>query len=316
MSEPNALEQQFQETTERTGEKPSVAICMGMHRAPKPDTVSKFMDTVSHFLQYQDGYDVIQKLVVGLGVPQTRSRMIETMLRVDSCTHLWMVDDDMDWPLGPHHPRNKDGSHILDENDEPVVHQFNPIARMMELDKDIVGALCFTRERQKPRPLAGFERDGSCVYLNDREQIENATPFQCDFVGTGMLLISKAAIQKILPTVGYNHDALFHMFYNWQSRPDIRSEFSKVAERFKSGGMSEQELIDRIEYLQSKSEMMGTDYSFCHRARKAGCEVWCDPGFDVKHIGDYPYGRADWLAVDAYQKEQQAKQESVLVAGG
>jgi hypothetical protein len=36
-------------------------------------------------------------------------------------------------------------------------------------------------------------------------------------------------------------------------------------------------------------EPVGEDVAFCQNAIKAGFEVWCDPTFPIKHIGDYLY---------------------------
>ncbi len=37
------------------------------------------------------------------------------------------------------------------------------------------------------------------------------------------------------------------------------------------------------------SKFVGEDIWFCNKAREVGIEVWCDPTFTVKHIGDYEY---------------------------
>ncbi len=34
---------------------------------------------------------------------------------------------------------------------------------------------------------------------------------------------------------------------------------------------------------------IGEDIAFCEIAKKGGLEIWCDPTFELRHIGDYDY---------------------------
>ena len=46
--------------------------------------------------------------------------------------------------------------------------------------------------------------------------------------------------------------------------------------------------------------VVGDSFRFCDLVRDAGFEVWCDPQIEVKHIGDYLYGKT--LNLNSKQK--------------
>lgn len=37
----------------------------------------------------------------------------------------------------------------------------------------------------------------------------------------------------------------------------------------------------------------GEDGSFCNKAKEAGIDVWCDPEIEVKHLGEFAYGKPE-----------------------
>lgn len=57
-------------------------------------------------------------------------------------------------------------------------------------------------------------------------------------------------------------------------------------------------VFDKIEkpyfnFTTDKNGMIvnGEDGYFCDQIRKAGMKVWCDPTIEIKHIGEYAYGK-------------------------
>lgn len=56
--------------------------------------------------------------------------------------------------------------------------------------------------------------------------------------------------------------------------------------------------LDFLNYFgpfMHESVYLGEDYSFCLRARRAGCRVYLDPSVALKHVGDHAYGLSDLL---------------------
>lgn len=88
-----------------------------------------------------------------------------------------------------------------------------------------------------------------CKYNSDHNLV-NITeipnePFLCDTIGTGFLMIKRHVIEAL---------------------------------------MGDKESLP-FDFLRMGREPIGEDYSFCIKARWAGFEVWCHPGFLLGHIG-------------------------------
>lgn len=54
---------------------------------------------------------------------------------------------------------------------------------------------------------------------------------------------------------------------------------------------------------------IGEDYHFCKLAHEAGFDVWCDPTFELGHIGEYCYDRKDF---DIYASERKKNKEDLF----
>lgn len=56
----------------------------------------------------------------------------------------------------------------------------------------------------------------------------------------------------------------------------------------------------------------GEDLSFCVRALKAGYKIWCDTTIPIGHVGEYTFGKKDWLmylSIEEAKKEAARKEE-------
>jgi GT2 family glycosyltransferase len=54
-----------------------------------------------------------------------------------------------------------------------------------------------------------------------------------------------------------------------------------------------------------KKHAVGEDVYFCWKAQERGYKVWCDPTFDLAHIGAYGFDKRDWEA----EKDIEPKRE-------
>ncbi len=276
-----------------------------MYRYPEPTTVDKVMKLLSHYQGLNTGYDIIFKQVAASSIPDMRGAMVESMLSVKEVSHLLLIDDDMNFPVGMGY--GDDGEELS---------AFNPLERLMNQDKDIVGALCFSRNRSVI-PFVGSETDdGLCLNVQDRDVIKSGELFQVDFIGFGMVLIKRRVIDRVMMANGIrpggNIASMFHSATNWRYEIDARQTWEAALDKYEKDVMSKvgadrgaarNRLANAVDFIQMRSQRLLDDYSFCRRARKAGCEIWCDPSFDVTHIGRYEYGRMDWLAIDAVKSE-------------
>jgi hypothetical protein len=163
-------------------------------------------------------------LQIGGYKPHSLNRLVEEAKSLE-CTHLLSIDCDMIFP--------PDG-----------------LQRLLEADKDIVGALYRARGNHETQDtpysvikfLKGKEAD---VYKSVPEEDVPKTLFQCGAVGLGLTLIKMEVFDK-LP----------FPYFRTTETPDQHST---------------------------------EDIVFCQDAIKAGFEVWCDPTLSMGHLGQYTY---------------------------
>lgn len=272
-----------------------ILIGVGMYRYPDPETVNKIIGTMYHFAALDTGYVLDYKSVTACAIPDTRGKMVDHVLSDPTISHALFIDDDMNWPLGEGF--SGDGSKLKG---------FNPLERLLMRDKDVVGALCFSRD-PGVTPYVGRETpDGMCEFIQDPAIIGSAEPFQVDFIGFGMVLIKRKVFERVALSMGLNpgHDSMAPMFRgtsNWRHDARAREEFARALAQYNveiglGDVMAKERLCDSIDSIQGRTTMLLDDFGFCRRARQVECEVWCDPSFDCVHIGRYSYGRMDWLA--------------------
>ena len=117
---------------------------------------------------------------------------------------------------------------------------------------------------------------------------------QVDGLGTGMMLISRGALDKISDfylSCGYEK-MLFGDGEKIESLAAKRLwEFNdKRDERWWRNGC----WFQCLPALNGRGEY-GEDISFCLKARYCGIPVFCDTSVQPKHHGDYGYGVRDFL---------------------
>lgn len=62
-------------------------------------------------------------------------------------------------------------------------------------------------------------------------------------------------------------------------------------------------------FSQFNGKDIGEDYHFCKLAHEAGLDVWCDPTFDLGHIGEYCFDKKDF---ETYNAERDARHEDIF----
>lgn len=298
--------------------EPLVLISMPMYKYPNPKTIVNMDLTRQHLNQHYPGIKLAVQTPVSTGIVQARSKVVAAVFENPEVTHLFFVDDDMRWPL-------TDGG-----DGRPA---FNPIARFLSLGKDVVGGLGFTRH-QPLRPFIGDHNpaDGWGIVLNDVEsenRMRAGEPFQVGYIGFGMVMISRRALEKVAELVGVvfddkgkvidgNIESVLTSETNWSERPGALEQLTEFLARplgalLATGAMEEArraralELVELVDRLVWKAKSFGEDWSFCRKARRAGLEVWVDPSFELGHYGDYSYSLSDFLAQQEMGRLEDAK---------
>lgn len=308
---------------------PMVQLTMPMYKYPNPKTVVLMDLTRQHLGRHYPGIRLAVYTPTSTSVAFARSKATEMFFREKECSHVLMVDDDMRWPLGG------------DDEKDP----FNPIARLLSLDKDVVGGLGFTRH-QPLRPFIGEAMPNGWGRVMNEIKDENlmraGKPFQVGYIGFGMVMISRRCLERVAEMVGVRFDeegnvtegtvdSLFTSETNWAEREgaldELRAFLAKpIGSLLQIGAMEKakeqrlRELVELVDKLIWKAKAFGEDWSFCKKARRAGCEVWVDPAFELGHYGDYSYSLKDFLGQQELARLEAAQEEkpesAIQVVGG
>lgn len=139
--------------------------------------------------------------------------------------------------------------------DTDIVWNPEDIEKLISLDKDIVSGVYKSR-----RPLQDIENAPVVFGKDDAgklrvyEELPNI-PFKTEAVGMGFCLIKRNVIETItdkIPELGLPFDFIHVDKMNQEHNPE--------------------------------SNLAGEDISFCYRAKKAGFDIWVEPGVTVGHL--------------------------------
>ena len=169
--------------------------------------------------------------------------------------------------------RRKDADYVLFCDDDIVVEK-DTLERLLSHKKDIVAGLC-TKRIDPPEPvfrqwMDEIQNYGVILQWQEGKLVE------VDACGTGLILISRKVIEEVAQA------------YHPQEYADHGDGFW-------------------FEFLRGPhNQEWGEDVSFCWKARRLGYQMFVDTSVTPGHVGEYPYGVADFLQY----------QEAVLAAGG
>lgn len=285
------------------GGRKKILLAVGVYRYPDPQTIMKLIDMWSDFGTLGMGYDVILRLTTSSAITRMRSDSARIVLEDPAYEYVLYVDDDMCFPVAS--GISKDGEKL---------RGFNPLERLIARGKDIVGGLAFSRQLPM-RPFVAHEgEDGQPSDVENLVEIAaKGDPFQVDFIGFGMVLVHRRALIRVAEACSGNFEAFFGQDSNWRSLEFVREALSDFLKR---DGRTVTDLIRLVDDLQAQSKTLEEDYSFCRRARRAGCTIWCDPSFELQHFGKYAYSIHDWLAQQKFRQEEQLEMAAAIAARG
>jgi hypothetical protein len=251
----------------------TILFSMSMYRYPHPRTINVAERMLNDLQSNRPDIDIIMGRTLATGLIASRRIQFE-LAQQTNADYLAIVDDDMYWPQ---------------------TKEFNALEALLALDKDIISAVCFTR--QMPiMCLVSISEDGT-EKLEDTSLIKAGKPFQAKWTGFGFILIKRKVIDKLADYCGGVKN-IPNLETNWRKMPQTHDLLSAAR--------TPEEVMDAVDWLQRRATHFYEDYSFCKKARECGFEIWADPSFEVAHVGDYDYGVSDWI----YMIERQAKEKA------
>lgn len=171
------------------------------------------------------------------------------------------------------------------------------LVRLLSHKKDIVSALC-TKRADPPIPTLRIfdEKTGDFV---QRLQWKQGGLIECDAAGTGMILISRHALDLI---------AEFYLDCAYETKlfgstPEMMQLSAKRRERYANAPDERWRMnglwFQTLPALNGCGEY-GEDISFCLKARMCGLTIHCDTEVMPLHHGDYGYSIGDFFG---YKRE-------------
>lgn len=180
-------------------------------------------------------HEVHFEQVVGASVEHARSMLIDRFLQTD-CDYFLNLDADIIF---------------LNES------SFDPIDRLISLNKDIVGGVYVYKKKPclpvlRPLDLQKIYEE-KFEFPKDYKFDVPKEPFEVHWMGNGFKLVKREVIEKIKETIKIPN---LPMIY--------------------------------------KKEYVSEDWAFDQRARELGYSVWADPVIKLGHIGTYAYTLEDY----------------------
>jgi hypothetical protein len=251
--------------------KPVVAALVPCYKQPHPQMQSSFNQMVDFTRKSGKARVYADPLRQSSVVHWTRNELLANLIRSGKpFTHVLFIDDDIAPPQ-------------------------DALLKMLAHGKDIVGALC--SRRQDPcipnMRLVNMETGEFGEVWNWQEGMLLGGPGLPEghamAVGTGMMLISREALQKAADAfVNFDYEKLI-----WGYKPE-QGEIDARAKRFGEKGNGWW-----FRFLPAKpgNEELGEDIYFCWAAKKfCDIDTYVDTSILPLHFGDYGYSITDFIA--------------------
>jgi hypothetical protein len=135
-------------------------------------------------------------------------------------------------------------------------------------------------------------------------------PIEVDFAGTGFMLISRKAIEKVYAHLKVKQEIAKKLRAAMGELTGLRK---LVADEMLDALAADYEGAEgkRVPALYTahtyKDGLESEDYHFCRVAREAGLSVWMDPSVKLAHWGMYAYGQFEYLQFSKDDAPNQAQ---------
>lgn len=184
-------------------------------------------------------------------ITRARNSLVATALDNPQATHLMFIDADIG---------------------------FTPeqIGRMLRFDREVVAGMYPLKIIEYGEPLAHRMADGEPIETAQLRYVGALLPsvdrqeedgfVTAEFAGTGFMLIKRAALERMIAAY-----------------PDLR--FNAVHDRARpSASRNQYALFDGMIHPDT-GDYLSEDYTFCHRWRALGGDVWIDTRSRLIHVG-------------------------------
>lgn len=155
-----------------------------------------------------------------------------------------------------------DATHLL-QVDHDMQYEAQLVLDMIDFERPLVG--CLYPKRTLPTKWVGSALEGEQIVQNGFLKVEG--------IGFGVTLISRECVQNLIDTGNTEIDEDLDASIIGQS---IREQGGK-------------RLIRAFEKIHLPGRRLSEDFSFCHRHRAAGGDVWAAIHHKITHIGDYGF---------------------------
>lgn len=210
------------------------------------------METAS--LLAKAGHGCAMRFRSGSGlIAHTRNELVADFMATEHATHLIMIDDDMAW-------RAED------------------VVRLIDHGVDVVGAA-------GPKKSAG----GGFCYRADNAERDDRGLVEVVGIGTGFLLVSRAAIERMIEA----HGDLEYRLDRAESHLRFYAFFDHALEHHEGHDLP---------------LFLGEDFAFCQRWRRLGGKVYLDPDVYLEHDGLQTYAGRPVDTIERWQPAWTAAQ--------
>jgi hypothetical protein len=195
---------------------------------------SNIKDNQDSFLKNSQ-HDIYFEKVVGASVEHARSMLIDRFLKTD-CEYFLNLDAD-----------------IIFLNED----SFDPIDRLISLDKDIVGGIYVYKKKPclpvlRPLDLQKLYEEKQEFPKDYKFEIPKE-PVEVQWMGNGFKLVKRKVIEDVKKLIKVPNLPMLYM-----------------------------------------GEYVSEDWAFDQRARELGYSVWADPTIKLGHVGTYAYTLGDY----------------------
>lgn len=193
-------------------------------------------------------------------ITRSRNTLVSSFFNETAATHLLFIDSDISF--------------------EP-----EQIIRLLDADKDVAGAMYPIKDYdwQQASPQGAAAPSATAEALRETALHYVGTPIPGNnaewdgplttafYIGTGMLLIKRAVIDKM--TKAY---------------PELRYDSVHAFPKVKRSATAQYALFECL-IDQNNGLYLSEDYAFCERWRKLGGQLWLDTSMTLTHIGAHRF---------------------------
>lgn len=243
-------------------ERPTIACLIPCYKQPHPKMQHAFAQVA--YTAQKAGIDLYSQPIMQTSVVHwTRNGLISELIKSKKpFTHVLFIDDD-------------------------IVPAPDSLVRLLQHNVDIIAALC-TKRQDPPIPNARLMDPESGMFQELWEFPDGLV--EVDAVGTGMMLISRNALQQVAE--------IYFQCLHEKAVYGLTDEQAAEMTKLRTAGFDADANGWWFRFLSPANGVgeMGEDISFCWAAKKyAGLKIHVDTTVQPGHMGDYDYGIKDFI---------------------